>query len=242
MWHWWAGDIPLVPDTAHCTPLPPSLSCPQCPLCPVTWSHTDRYVPLITNQNFEIFQRKSLLGVTVTLWHVTLWSQLCVQHQPGVRAPGIRRGPSGSIPTSQALQCSYSFLWCLYFLQSKIISGAACVLLNCKQGKFLWPDQHFIRTLCGPSGGGGGRGQLRPLPDHPEHRQEKAAEESWGQWPTAGGGVEEYSEIFNKSHGENRAENVSILTGLSWEEHKICWIPRCPNTSISHPGQSIYFK
>ena len=105
------GDIPLVPDTALCALL--SLR-PQCPLCPVTWSHTDRYVPLITNQNFEIFQRKSLLGVIVTLWHVTLWSQLCFQHQPGVRAPGIWRGPSSSIPTSQALQCRYSFTFTLY--------------------------------------------------------------------------------------------------------------------------------
>ena len=125
---------------------------------------------------------------------------------------------------------------------SKIISGEACLLLHGEQGQFLWPDQHFVRTLCGPSSSGWGRGQLRPLPDNPEHRQEKEAEASWRWWPTARVGVEEYSEIFNKSHGENRAENVSILTGLSWEEHKICGIPRCPNTSISHPGQSIYFK
>ena len=40
LWH--------TPGPWHCTPLPPSLV--PCPLCPVTWSHTDRYVPLITNQ------------------------------------------------------------------------------------------------------------------------------------------------------------------------------------------------
>ena len=47
-------------------------------------------------------------------WHVTLWSKLRVQHQPGLRAPGLWRGPSGCIPTSQALQC---ILFSDYFLE-----------------------------------------------------------------------------------------------------------------------------
>ena len=54
-------------------------------------------------------------------WHVTLWSQLRVQHQPGLRASGLWRGPSGVISTSQPLQCRFAFLW--LFLRDKDINN-----------------------------------------------------------------------------------------------------------------------
>ena len=88
-----------------------------------------------------------------------------------------------------------------------------------------WPASSFIRQSWTQAGRGGG-GELGVVTN-------------W--WGRSGGIFWNLLQIpWRKQSGE--CNNVSILTGLSREEHKICEIPRCPNISISHPGQSIYFK
>ena len=124
--------------------------------------------------------------------------------------------------------CRYSLFSIITSILSewlKIILGEACLLFHSQQRQFLWPDQHLLWTLrCSPCSSGG-RGQFRPLPDNPEHRQEEETEASWGWWSADGGGVEEYSDTFYKSHGENRAENVIMYPSwLDWVERNIKYV------------------